>query len=104
MNIIHHVGIITNFNRRIVISIHHMDDNIDLIVHVIMSNIIRDIILYDIISSYMDVRSSRFMFTVNTWWIWMAFPAIISAFNQALSVLSLSLIMFAMIAWKSLNP
>lgn len=66
MNIIHHVGIITNFNRCIVISIHHMDDNIDRIVHVIMASS-SDIILYDIISSYMDGNNSRFMFTVNTY-------------------------------------
>lgn len=80
---IHHAGILTNFNRLIVISIHHrmITSTASFMSSCATSS---DIILYDIISSYMDVRSSCFMFTVNTWGIRMDFPAIISAFNQAL--------------------
>lgn len=98
MNIIHHVGIITNFNRRIVISIHHMDDNIDRIIHVIMASS-SDIILYDIISSYMDGNNSRFMFTVNTW-DRDGLPCDHKRFQSILSILSLSLIMFTIDSMK----
>lgn len=43
-----------------------------------------DIILYDIISSYMDGNNSRFMFTVNTCEPGWHSLRIISAFNQTL--------------------